>query len=567
MQNHDILIVGAGLAGLRAAFEGISANLNVAVLTKVHPLRSHSCAAQGGVNAALNKDDKWEDHAYDTVKGADFIGDEDSIELMCKEAPQAVLDLDNLGCPFSRNEDGSIAQRAFGGASFARTAFAADRTGHAMLHTLWEQAIKHGTKIYQEYHMVEIIKNKLGHACGVVALEIATGKLEVIRAKTVLIATGGYGRIYKSNTNAMINTGDGIALAMKAGARLADLEFVQFHPTGLKTSGLLMSEGVRGEGAYLIGKDGKRFMHKYAPNKLELASRDVVSRSEAMEIMNGNGVDGVVFLDLRHLGREVILEKLPQIRQLSIDFEGVDPIDEPIPVRPTCHYTMGGIRTQKLGQTNIKGMYSAGEASCTSVHGANRLGANSLLETIVFGKFVGKEMVRFIKEDFQNQEDLTSDEQIIKNAKNLINKLKTQSKEDGVRPAELREKLTASMNEFVGVFRNEKLMKKGLKKVLEVKEDFKRVYIDDKSDCFNTDLLTTLELDNLILLAEATVRSAIERKESRGAHSREEFTTRDDINWRKHTIASLDRAGDVVISYEDVRTVNNDRYIPVERLY
>lgn len=567
MQNHDILIVGAGLAGLRAAFEGISANLNVAVLTKVHPLRSHSCAAQGGVNAALNKDDNWEDHAYDTVKGADFIGDEDSIELMCKEAPQAVLDLDNLGCPFSRNEDGSIAQRAFGGASFARTAFAADRTGHAMLHTLWEQAIKHGTKIYQEYHMVEIIKNKLGHACGVVALEIATGKLEVIRAKTVLIATGGYGRIYKSNTNAMINTGDGIALAMKAGAKLADLEFVQFHPTGLKTSGLLISEGVRGEGAYLIGKDGKRFMHKYAPNKLELASRDVVSRSEAIEIMNGNGVDGVVFLDLRHLGRETILEKLPQIRQLSIDFEGVDPIDEPIPVRPTCHYTMGGIRTQKLGQTNIKGMYSAGEASCTSVHGANRLGANSLLETIVFGKFVGKEMVRFIKEDFQNQEDLTPDEQIIKNAKNLINKLKTQSKEEGVRPSELREKLTASMNEFVGVFRNEKLMKKGLKKVLEVKEDFKRVYIDDKSDCFNTDLLTTLELDNLILLAEATVRSAIERKESRGAHSREEFTTRDDINWRKHTIANLDRAGDVVISYENVRTVGKERYIPVERVY
>ncbi|HAG53345.1 MAG TPA: succinate dehydrogenase/fumarate reductase flavoprotein subunit [Alphaproteobacteria bacterium] len=567
MKIHDILIVGAGLTGLRAAFEGITADLDVAVLTKVHPLRSHSCAAQGGVNAAIDKDDDWRDHAYDTVKGADFIGDEDSIELMCKEAPQAVLDLDDLGCPFSRNEDGSIAQRAFGGASFARTAYAADRTGHAMLHTLWEQAIKHGTHIYQEYHLLKIIKNKLGHACGVVAMEIATGKLEVIRAKTVLIATGGYGRVYKANTNAMINTGDGIALAMKAGANLADLEFVQFHPTGLKTSGILISEGVRGEGAYLIGKDGKRFMSKYAPNKLELASRDVVSRSEAMEIMAGNGVDGAVFLDVRHLGRDLILERLPQIRQLSIDFEGVDPVDKPIPVRPTCHYTMGGIRTEKLGQTNVKGLYSAGEASCTSVHGANRLGANSLLETIVFGKFVGKEMVRFIKQDYIQQEDLTVDEDVCKDTVELLNKIKNQSSESGIRPAILREKLTEAMNKFVGVFRNEELLAQGLEKILEVKADFEKVCVDDKSDCFNTDLLTTLELGNLILLAEATVKSALERKESRGAHTREEYPARDDENYRKHTIASINDKGHVVISYEPVRLVNNDRYKPVERVY
>lgn len=567
MKNHDILIIGAGLTGLRAAFEGITADLDVAVLTKVHPLRSHSCAAQGGVNAAIDKDDDWRDHAYDTVKGADFIGDEDSIDLMCKEAPQAVLDLDDLGCPFSRNEDGSIAQRAFGGASFPRTAYAADRTGHAMLHTLWEQAIKHGTHIYQEYHLIEIIKNKLGHACGVVAMEIATGKLEVIRAKTILVATGGYGRVYQANTNAMINTGDGIALSMKAGANLADLEFVQFHPTGLKTSGILISEGVRGEGAYLIGKDGKRFMHKYAPNKLELASRDVVSRSEAMEILNGNGDDGAVFLDVRHLGKELILERLPQIRQLSIDFEGVDPIDAPIPVRPTCHYTMGGIRTKMLGQTNVKGLYSAGEASCTSVHGANRLGANSLLETIVFGKFVGKEMVRFISEDYSAQEDLTSDDEIFKKSVKEINKIKSKDSSTGIRPAVLRDKLTKAMNDYVGVFRNEELMKKGLELILEVKKEYNDVYIDDKSDCFNTDLLTTLELGNLILLAEATVKSAIQRQESRGAHTREEFPTRDDVNWRKHTITSIDDKGDVVVSYEPVRTVNNDRYIPVERVY
>ena len=567
MKIHDILIVGAGLTGLRAAFEGITADLDVAVLTKVHPLRSHSCAAQGGVNAAIHEDDDWRDHAYDTVKGADFIGDEDSIELMCSEAPQAVLDLDDLGCPFSRNEDGSIAQRAFGGASFARTAYAADRTGHAMLHTLWEQAIKHGTKIYQEYHVLEIIKNKLGQACGVIAMEIATGKLEVIRAKTVLMATGGYGRVYKANTNAMINTGDGIALAMKAGANLGDLEFVQFHPTGLKTSGILISEGVRGEGAYLIGKDGERFMHKYAPNKLELASRDVVSRSEAMEIIAGNGVDGAVFLDVRHLGKDLILERLPQIRQLSIDFEGVDPIDAPIPVRPTCHYTMGGIRTEKLGQTNVKGLYAAGEAACASVHGANRLGANSLLETIVFGKFVGKEMVRFIKEDYYHQEDLTPDKEVCKQTSEFIKGLKSKDAETGIRPAALREKLTEAMNSYVGVFRNQDLMQQGLEKILEVKEEFKNVYIDDKSDCFNTDLLTTIELSNLILLAEATVRSALERKESRGAHTREEFPTRDDENYRKHTLASLNEKGEVVISYEPVRLVGNDRYKPVERVY
>lgn len=567
MKNHDILIIGAGLTGLRAAFEGITADLDVAVLTKVHPLRSHSCAAQGGVNAAIDKDDDWRDHAYDTVKGADFIGDEDSIELMCKEAPQAVLDLDDLGCPFSRNEDGSIAQRAFGGASFPRTAYAADRTGHAMLHTLWEQAIKHGTHIYQEYHLLEIIKNKLGQACGVIAMEIATGKLEVIRAKTVLVATGGYGRVYQANTNAMINTGDGIALAMKAGAHLGDLEFVQFHPTGLKTSGILISEGVRGEGAYLVGKDGERFMHKYAPNKLELASRDVVSRSEAMEIMAGNGVDGAVFLDVRHLGRELILERLPQIRQLSIDFEGVDPIDSPIPVRPTCHYTMGGVRTKMLGQTNVTGLYSAGEASCCSVHGANRLGANSLLETIVFGKFVGKEMVRYIKQDYSHQEDLRNDNDVCQDIVKLINKIKSKDSASGIRPAVLREKLTSAMNEYVGVFRNEKLMTQGLEKILEVKADFENVYIDDKSDCFNTDLLTTLELSNLILLAEATVRSALARQESRGAHTREEYPDRDDVNWRKHTITSINENGEVVVSYEDVRTVKNDRYKPVERVY
>lgn len=565
MYRHDMLIIGAGLAGLRAAFEGITAGLSTAVITKVHPLRSHSCAAQGGVNAAINPQDKWEDHAYDTVKGADYIGDEDSIDIMCREAPQAVLDIDAMGCPFSREEDGTIAQRPFGGASFPRTAYAADRTGHAMLHTLWEQAVKHGTHIYQEYHLLEILKDpETGRASGVVAMDIPTGRIVTILAKAVMIATGGYGRVYASNTNAMINTGDGVALAMKAGAAGADLEFVQFHPTGLKTSGILISEGVRGEGAYLIGKDGKRFMHKYAPNKLELASRDVVSRSETLEIMNGNGVDGAVFLDVRHLGRDLILERLPQIRQLSIDYEGVDPIHAPIPVKPTCHYTMGGVRTNTLGMTHVQGLFAAGEAACVSVHGGNRLGANSLLETIVFGKVTGKEMVRYIQHE--GAAAPKADGEDVAQVQRSIATLKARSKDGSIRHADLRTRLVNTMQEYVSVFRTADRLQQGLKEIRTIKADYKKVYVDDKSDVFNTDLLTCLELGNLIVLAEATVMSALERKESRGAHSREEFPTRDDKNWRKHSLIWW--KGDK-LSYdtEAVRTTGNSRYVPQERKY
>ncbi len=567
MHRHDLLIIGAGLAGLRAAFEGITAGLDTAVLTKVHPLRSHSCAAQGGVNAAINPDDNWEDHAYDTVKGADFIGDQDAIDLMCQEAPQAVLDLDKMGCPFSREDDGSIAQRAFGGANFPRTAYAADRTGHAMLHTLWEKAIQYGTHIYEEYFVLKITVDKEnGRVSGAIAMNMATGEIKQFHAKAVLVATGGYGRLFHSNTNAMINTGDGIALAMRAGAPAADLEFVQFHPTGLKTSGLLISEGVRGEGAYLIGKDGKRFMQKYAPNKLELASRDVVSRSEMTEILDGNGVDGAVFLDVRHLGRELILERLPQIRQLAIDYEGVDPIDEPIPVKPTCHYTMGGIRTNKFGMSKLPGLFSAGEAACVNVHGANRLGANSLLETIVFGKITGKEMVRYVTEEGKNPPSVTEDDAVDEQRK--ITQLKARTKDSGKRPAEVREELAKSMDMYCSVFRDEERLTKALDAVKKARADYAKVYIDDKSGVFNTDLMTTVELGNMIDLAEGTVKAALARTESRGAHTREEYPDRDDKNWMKHTLCAWSHnKGEVELDYEPVRTTGNPRYEPAERKY
>ncbi|HEX2859302.1 MAG TPA: FAD-binding protein [Alphaproteobacteria bacterium] len=567
IEQHDILIIGAGLAGMRAAFEGITAGLDTAVVSKIHPLRSHSCAAQGGVNAAINPKDDWHHHAYDTVKGADFIGDQDSIDLMCKEAPEAVLDLDRMGCPFSREEDGTIAQRAFGGQNFPRTAYAADRTGHAMLHTLWEQAIKLGTKVYDEFFLLKITTEN-GRASGAIVMDIRTGKLHQINAKVVCIATGGYGRLFANNTNAMTNTGDGIAHAMRAGAPAADLEMVQFHPTGLKSSGILISEGVRGEGAYLIDKNGTRFMNKYAPNKLELASRDVVSRAMATEIRNGNGKDGAVFLDVRHLGRELILERLPQIRTLSIDFEGVDPIDAPIPVRPTCHYTMGGIRTDKWGHSiKLNGLFAAGESACVSVHGANRLGANSLLEAIVFGKITGKAMVDFVKNGAGSTR-AKSDPADLAEMQQLVNTIKARPNAGATKQAHIRTALNAIMDEDCGVFRTEEKLQKAWAGVMQAKAEYAKLAIDDKGDTFNTDLMTAIELGNLILLAEATVKTALERKESRGAQFREDYPTRDDVNFMVHITSHYDAArNEVFLGRDEVRQTGNPEYAPVERKY
>jgi succinate dehydrogenase / fumarate reductase flavoprotein subunit len=488
--------------------------------------------------------------------------------MMCAEAPQAVLDLDKMGCPFSREDDGTIAQRAFGGQNFPRTAYAADRTGHAMLHTLWEQAIKYGVHVYDEYFLMEITSDA-GRATGAVVMDIRTGKLQHLQAKAVCVATGGYGRMFASNTNAMTNTGDGIAHAMRAGAPAADLEFVQFHPTGLLRSGILISEGVRGEGAYLIGADGQRFMQKYAPNKLELASRDVVSRSMMTEINNGNGKNGGVFLDVRHLGKHLILERLPQIRQLAMDFEGVDPIDQPIPVRPTCHYTMGGIRTDKLGQSiALKGLFAAGEAACVSVHGANRLGANSLLETIVFGKITGKDMVDFVKNREGRDGVATDSAHAVAKVSARIAALKGRPKEGGVRQSTIREALVNEMQENCSVFRDEVRLNKAWAAIGQAKADLQKLYIDDKSDAFNTDLITALELENLVLMAEGTVATAMERKESRGAHSRTDFPDRNDTDWMVHITAGYDTASkQVVLGRDAVRTTGNPQYAPAERKY
>ncbi|MBF0186471.1 MAG: FAD-binding protein [Magnetococcales bacterium] len=564
MKSHDLIIVGAGLAGMRAALEGVKENVNVAIISKIHPLRSHSCAAQGGVNAAIDPEDDTSLHSYDTVKGSDYIGDEDAIELMCETAPEAIMEMDRMGCPFSRREAGKIAQRPFGGASFDRTCFAADRTGQVMLHVLWEQLVKAKVPVYEECQVLKLVTDPDGKSVtGVVVYDIKTGEVFPIRGKAVLMATGGYGRVYQSSTNATTNTGDGMALALRAGAPLADMEFVQFHPTGLRTSGILVTEGARGEGGVLINVDGERFMGKYAPTKKELASRDVVSRGEQTEIIEGRGRDGAIFLDLTLLGAEKIMERLPQIRQLCIDLEGVDPIKEPIPVRPTAHYSMGGIRTDKYGASPLSGLYAAGEAACVSVHGANRLGGNSLLDGVVFGKITGKAASEFVNSQEYRIFPQEAVDEVNKDIENLINR-----EEWGIRPVELHTRLSSKMNAYCGVFRTPDGLAQAEEQLPSVRRDYDLIHLDDKTKSFNLNLLRALELRNIIDLAECIIKGAIARTESRGAHSRTDYPTRDDDNWRKHTIAMWNaETKSVELSYEAVRTVDNPRYVPKERVY
>ena len=545
MYDHDVLIVGAGLAGMRAALAATDLGVDVAVVSKVHPVRSHSNAAQGGINAALtDRGDDWRDHAYDTIKGSDFLGDQDAIELMCREAGEEVISMEHMGAIFNRDEEGKLGTRSFGGQRQARTFFVADFTGQALLHVLYEQIIKSGVRVYEEWFVLSLIIDE-GRCGGAILMEIRTGKIEVVRAKAVILAAGGLGRVFEPSTNALICTGDGMGLAYRAGAPLMDMEMVQYHPTTLKGSGVLISEGARGEGAYLLNSEGDRFMLKYAPEFKELASRDVVSRCEQTEINEGRGIDGCVLLDLRHLGEQVINERLSQIRELAMDFANVDMAKEPVPVQPGMHYQMGGVKADVDGLTNLPGLYAAGEVACVSVHGGNRLGANSLLDTLVFGRRSGlhaAESVRSIKHVNVNDSASDSDRKIIHD---LLENTPGESF------GQLRSDLGSSMNQHLAVYRNEEGMQQALKNIADVKERFNDVYVADKTKTFNTNLMFTLEMGFMIECAESIALSAIERTESRGAHTREDMPERDDENWLKHILVTKKDEGHE-ISYRDV---------------
>ncbi|MGK7344258.1 MAG: succinate dehydrogenase flavoprotein subunit [Candidatus Nitrospinota bacterium M3_3B_026] len=571
MYSHDVVIVGSGLAGLRAAMELVG-HLDVAVLTKVYPSRSHSGAAQGGVAAALaNVDgDSPEAHIYDTVKGADYLGDQDAIEIMCSDAPRTIIEMEHFGCPFSRTEKNRIAQRAFGGHSFNRACYSADRTGHALLHTLFEQSMKHAAslQVYSEWYVTRLIIED-GICRGVVAMDIKTGRFEVFHAKTVLFATGGYGRAYKITSNAFANTGDGITAAYRAGAPLQDMEFVQFHPTGLYRHGILLSEAARGEGGYLLNGEGERFMGKYAPSKMELGPRDIVSRSEQTEINEGRGAGpdkDYVLLDLRHLGKEKIMERLPQIYHLAKDFIGVDAIEEPVPIQPTAHYSMGGIPADNDCQVVadesgalIKGFFAAGECSCISVHGANRLGTNSLLEALVFGRRAGKKMLEVTKEADWAPVDEARE---LAAAKEEIEKLFGGSGAESLDA--IREELKETMTNDVGVYRTSEKMERAHEKIKELQARFGNVKVGDASKNFNTNLVEALELSHMLEYSELIVAGAQVRAESRGAHAREDFPKRDDENWMKHTMAFRTEDGGYELRYRPVRVT---RFQPEERKY
>ena len=515
---------------MRAAV-AVPPGLDVAIVSKVHPVRSHSVAAQGGINAALSEDDSWEKHAYDTAKGSVWLGDQDAIEAMCREAPADIAELERMGVIFSRDAQGRIAQRPFGGAGFPRTCYAADRTGHAILHAMYEQLLKRKVFVYEEWYVTALIVED-GACRGIIAWDLLNGGLHAIGAKAVILATGGCGRTYLTSTNAVINTGDGMSMAYRAGAPLMDMEFIQFHPTTLKDTGILISEGARGEGGYLLNTLGERFMKRYAPEQMELATRSVVSLAIGQEIAEGRGVDDCVLLDLRHLGRERILERLPQIRQLALDFAGVDPLESPIPVRPGAHYVMGGVKTNQWGETPISGLYAAGECACVSVHGANRLGGNSLLETIVFGRRAGLQASDYI----QSVKPPASDTGLLQREQARINRL---LKNDGPeRPWQVREELGRTLAQRLGLVRSRDRIAEAGNTMQALKARAAEVRLEDHGKIFNTDLITALELESLAALAETVVVGALAREESRGAHYRADFPKRDDVHWLTHTLCS-----------------------------
>jgi succinate dehydrogenase / fumarate reductase flavoprotein subunit len=557
MPSHDVLVIGAGLAGMRAALEASRNGVNVAMLSKVHPLRSHSCAAQGGINAALGEDDSWEKHAFDTVKGSDYLGDQDAIEVLCTEAPGDIIELERMGTTFSRREDGRIAQRPFGGAAFPRTCFVADITGQALLHAIWEQLQKGGVHPYEEWFCTSLVVDD-GVCRGVVAMNMRTSEFHVFSAKAVVLATGGLGRTYYPTTNGFICTGDGMSMAYRAGTPLMDMEFVQFHPTCLKESGVLITEGARGDGGYLLNSLGERFMSKYAPSKIELASRDVVSRSEQIEIDEGRGVDGCVLLDLRHLGEKMINERLHQIRELGIDLAGVDVVKDPLPVLPGMHYQMGGIKTNVDGATSITGLHAAGECACVSVHGANRLGGNSLLETITFGRRAGKASAEYVKGVKAVTLPETACQRDMDYVKELFNR-----PDKGENRARIRQELGETMRAKVGIFRTPDVLKEAWDKIRELKERYTHVNVRHTGEVYNTELLGALELGFSLDLAEAMTVGALTREESRGAHTRRDFPDRDDEKWLKHTMAHWTPEGPRL----DYAPVSITRWQPERRVY
>ena len=560
MYKHDVLIIGAGLAGLRAAVEATRLGLDVAVISKVHPVRSHSNAAQGGINAPLtDRGDDWEGHALDTIKGSDYLADQDAVEIMSTEAGDAVIELEQMGVIFSRGDDGRLGTRRFGGQLVARTFFVGAITGSAILHVLYEQALKYGLNTYEEWFVTDLIIED-GRCVGVVALDIKTGDLHSIWAKSVIMAAGGAGRVFEPSTNAIICTGDGLALAWRAGVPMMDMEMVQYHPTTLARTGILMSEAARGEGAHLLNSEGERFMLKYAPQYEELASRDVVSRSEQTEINEGRGIDGNVLLDLRHLGREFIEDRLGYLQEVAVEFVGIDLAEQPIPVRPGVHYIMGGVKTDVNGTTVVPGLYAAGECANVSVHGANRLGANSLLDTVVFGRRSAVHASEYIKSVDTGS---GSDEHLNATKARLQSIFDREPNENW---ASIRNYMANEMTKGIGVFRDQASMEGAKAAIDDVTARVPKMSVQNQGKVFNTDLIFTLEMEFMADVARGIVHSALTRKESRGAHFRTDITERDDENWLKHTLAYHDPDNEDGVRVE-TSPVTITKWEPVKRVY
>jgi succinate dehydrogenase / fumarate reductase flavoprotein subunit len=582
-RKFDCLVIGAGGGGLRAALQLAEGEAHVAVVSKVFPTRSHTVAAQGGMNAALGNvlPDNWHWHMYDTIKGGDFLADQDAVEYMCRAAPRLVIELEHYGVPFTRLDNGRIYQRPFGGqsqnfggAQAARTCPAADRTGHAILHTLYQQNIKARTHFFDEFFAIDLLRDAEGYVLGALVLEIETGEPLVIEAKSTLIATGGAARMYRTSTNALINTGDGMAMALRAGIPLQDMEFMQFHPTGIAGLGVLISEGARGEGGYLVNGQGERFMERYAPNAKDLASRDVVSRAIEIEVREGRGCGpnkDYIHLKIDHLGADLIKSKLPGIRELSMRFAHVDPIEAPMPVYPTAHYTMGGIPTNRFGQVvvpvhtgpeePVPGLYAVGECACVSIHGANRLGGNSLLDIVVFGRAAGNHILEFLRENrYHRSLPETAMEQAMQHL------ARWDAKGDGESVDKLGDELRRTMEQHCGVFRTQEILDQGVAKVLKLCERLQNARLRDHSKVFNTARIEAFETENLMEVALATVVSAAARHESRGAHSRVDYPERDDLQWLKHSLYS--RAAQR-LDYKPVRMkpLTVDSFPPKKRVY